>query len=137
VRTSSWTTCDRQDFLKTLAEACQKTGWRVQAYCLIGELRQETAAAKAERLLGEELRRRGWQEAGLAARRTSDAGKLEVAGRLRRETTLSLKQIVERLHLATPRSASVRPRRATKAPTRPAPGQCHLPILKTMHFARA
>ncbi len=23
---------DRQDFLKTLAEACQKTGWRVHAY---------------------------------------------------------------------------------------------------------
>jgi REP element-mobilizing transposase RayT len=25
---------DRQDFLKTLAEACQKTGWQVHAYCL-------------------------------------------------------------------------------------------------------
>ena len=26
---------DRQDFLKTLAEACQKTGWQVHAYCLL------------------------------------------------------------------------------------------------------
>src|SRR5512133_1964786 len=26
---------DRQDFLKTLAEASQKTGWQVQAYCLM------------------------------------------------------------------------------------------------------
>jgi len=26
---------DRQDFLKTLAEGCQKTGWRVHAYCLM------------------------------------------------------------------------------------------------------
>ena len=26
---------DRQDFLKTLAEACQKTGFQVQAYCLM------------------------------------------------------------------------------------------------------
>ena len=26
---------DRQDFLKTLAEACQKTGWQVRAYCLM------------------------------------------------------------------------------------------------------
>src|SRR4051812_7473163 len=26
---------DRQDFIKTLAEACQKTGWRVHAYCLM------------------------------------------------------------------------------------------------------
>ena len=25
---------DRQDFLKTQAEACQKTGWQVHAYCL-------------------------------------------------------------------------------------------------------
>jgi hypothetical protein len=23
------------DFLKTLAEACQKTGWQVHAYCLM------------------------------------------------------------------------------------------------------
>jgi putative transposase len=27
---------DRQDFLKTLAEAGQKTGWQVHAYCLMG-----------------------------------------------------------------------------------------------------
>jgi REP element-mobilizing transposase RayT len=27
---------DRQDFLKTLAEACTKTDWQVHAYCLMG-----------------------------------------------------------------------------------------------------
>ena len=26
---------DRHDFIKTLAEACQKTGWQVQAFCLM------------------------------------------------------------------------------------------------------
>ncbi len=26
---------DRRDFLKTLAEACQKTSWQVHAYCLM------------------------------------------------------------------------------------------------------
>ena len=26
---------NRQDFLKTLAEACQKTGWQMHAYCLM------------------------------------------------------------------------------------------------------
>jgi REP element-mobilizing transposase RayT len=26
---------DRQDFLKTLAEGCQKTDWQVHAYCLM------------------------------------------------------------------------------------------------------
>jgi Transposase IS200 like len=26
---------DRQDFCKTLAEACQESGWQVHAYCLM------------------------------------------------------------------------------------------------------
>ena len=26
---------DRQDFIKTLAEMCQRTGWQVHAYCLM------------------------------------------------------------------------------------------------------
>ena len=26
---------DRQDFIKTLAETCQKTGFEIQAYCLM------------------------------------------------------------------------------------------------------
>jgi REP element-mobilizing transposase RayT len=26
---------DRQDFLKSLAEACEKTGWQIHAYCLM------------------------------------------------------------------------------------------------------
>src|SRR5512138_684624 len=30
------TDVDRQDFLKTLAEACAKTGWQVHAFCLMG-----------------------------------------------------------------------------------------------------
>jgi hypothetical protein len=32
---------DRQDFLKTLAEACLKTGWQVQAYCLMSRRRHD------------------------------------------------------------------------------------------------
>jgi REP element-mobilizing transposase RayT len=27
---------DRQTFLRTLGEACQRTGWQVHAYCLMG-----------------------------------------------------------------------------------------------------
>jgi hypothetical protein len=27
---------DRHDFVRTLAEACQKTNWQVHAYCLMG-----------------------------------------------------------------------------------------------------
>jgi REP element-mobilizing transposase RayT len=26
---------DRHDFIKTLAEACEKTGWQVHAFCLM------------------------------------------------------------------------------------------------------
>ncbi len=34
-KASSWTTWIGKDFLKTLAEACQKTGWQVHVFCLM------------------------------------------------------------------------------------------------------
>jgi REP element-mobilizing transposase RayT len=43
---------DRQDFLKTLAEACQKADWQVHAYCLMSNhyhLVVETPNANLER----------------------------------------------------------------------------------------
>jgi hypothetical protein len=73
-----------------------------------GELRQETAQAKAERIIAEELGRLGWQPADLAARPKHDPDKVQLAQRLRRETTLSVRHIAERLHLGTPKSASFR-----------------------------
>ena len=110
---------DRQDFLKTL-----RRGWclgsrefkKQQLEALegqvgqhhFGELRLETAQAKAERIITEELGRLGWQQAELASRRKHDPAKLEIAARLRRETTLSVKQIATRLLLGTAKSASVR-----------------------------
>lgn len=72
-----------------------------------GELRLEVAQAKAERIISEELCGLGWQEAELASRRKRDPGKVRMALRLRKETTLSVKEIAERLHLGTPASASV------------------------------
>src|SRR5258708_2581528 len=44
------------------------------------------AQAKAERIISEELRQLGWQEADLAARRKRDPGKLAIAVRLRKQT---------------------------------------------------
>jgi len=79
-----------------------------------GELCLETARAKAERIITEELERLGWPPAELASRRKHDPAKLEIAARLRRETTLSVKQIATRLHLGTPKSASVRLLRAAR-----------------------
>ena len=48
---------------------------------------RESAAAKAEGLLREELQRLGWSADHLAARRKGDPQKLRIAQRLRREST--------------------------------------------------
>jgi len=64
-----------------------------------GELHRASAEAKAERIIAQELQRQGWQEADLLARRKSDAVKLEIAARLRRETMPSTKAIAARMHL--------------------------------------
>jgi hypothetical protein len=65
-----------------------------------GRMRLELAHAKAERIIGEELRRLGWPEEQLALRRKRDPSKLEIAVRLGQETMLSVKEIAARLHLA-------------------------------------
>ncbi len=62
------------------------------------ELR-EADALHAERLVGEELRRRGWTEADLTRRRKGDAEKVQIAWRLRRESTMTLKWIARRLNV--------------------------------------
>ncbi len=73
-----------------------------------GELHQASALAKAERIVSEELQRQGWQEKELTTRRRNDPVKLELAARLRRETTLSLKAIAARVHLGSSKSANVK-----------------------------
>jgi uncharacterized membrane protein len=69
-------------------------------------LHRASAEAKAERIIAEELQRQGLQEADLLARRKSDAFKLEMAARLRRETTLSTKAIAGRVHLGSSKAAN-------------------------------
>ena len=71
-----------------------------------GELHRASAEAKAERIIAEELERQGWQESDLVARRKSDGVKLEIAARLRRETTLSTKAIAARMHLGSSKAAN-------------------------------
>jgi putative transposase len=73
-----------------------------------GALRRESAQAKAERIVREQLRRLRWKEADLAARPKGDPAKLALAARLRRETTLTLKDIAARVHLGTSKSANAR-----------------------------
>jgi putative transposase len=73
-----------------------------------GAMRLETANARAERIVAEELRRVGWAESDLALRRKSDPVKLALAARLRKETTLTIKAIAARVHLGTSKSANAR-----------------------------
>jgi REP element-mobilizing transposase RayT len=66
-----------------------------------GQERQETAVAVAERIVGEELQRLGWSQADLANRRKGDAGKVAIARRLRRESTMTLKWIAQRMGMGS------------------------------------
>ena len=66
-----------------------------------GEELRESAAAKAERLVAEELKRRRWDAGTLAERRKGDAGKLAIARRLREESTMTLSWIADRLRMGT------------------------------------
>lgn len=70
-----------------------------------GRARLETAVAKAERLMAQELVRLNWTSEDLTGRAKSDPLKLALAARLRRETTLSIKQIAQRLNLGKPKGA--------------------------------
>jgi REP element-mobilizing transposase RayT len=64
-----------------------------------GPERQETAALRAERLLAEELKRRGWTSDQLAGRRKGDREKVRIARKLRKETTMTLDWIAQRLNM--------------------------------------
>ena len=111
---------DRERFLETLGEACQKTAWQVHAYCLmhnhfhvVVETPQPNLVAGMKWLMstytsrfnrrhkecGHLLRPRRWKDGELSRRRKGDPAKLTIAWRLRQETTMTLKWIAERLHM--------------------------------------
>jgi putative transposase len=71
-----------------------------------GDLRRQNGENRAERIMAEELGRLGWTEADLLSQRKNAPGKLEMAARLRRETTLPVKWIAARVHLGTSKGAN-------------------------------
>jgi hypothetical protein len=71
-----------------------------------GDLQQQSSTARAERLISEELARLGWTEADLTSRRKNAPEKLALAARLRKKTTLTIKQIAARVHLGTSKGAN-------------------------------
>jgi len=66
-----------------------------------GEERRETDEQRAERIVREELKRRGWKEPELGLRPKGDKVKIMVAKRLREETTMTLKWIAMRLQMGS------------------------------------
>jgi putative transposase len=77
-----------------------------------GAERAESDAAKAERIVKEELRCRKWTEADLKRRAKGDSGKVLIARRLRAETVMTVAWIAERLHLGSRHYANLLLRRA-------------------------
>ena len=67
-----------------------------------GEEINESAQAKAERIVREELERLGWSVQDLEGRPKGDGRKVTIAARLRRETTMTLAWIAERLRMGAP-----------------------------------
>jgi putative transposase len=63
---------------------------------------RESSEKKAERILAEELHRRGWDRAQLAQLPKADPEKLRIAARLRAETVVTLNWIAHHLHMGAP-----------------------------------
>jgi hypothetical protein len=70
------------------------------------EVRRESAAAKAERIVAQELARLGWKEEELVRQRKNAPEKLAIAARLRKETILPIKRIAARVGLGTSKGAN-------------------------------
>ena len=87
-----------------------------------GRLRHESAEAKAERLIAQELKRLKWKEPDLKEQAKSHPLKLALAARLRRETTLTIRQIARRLQMGSWKSLNnklyLRKKTAAKEPTK-------------------
>ncbi len=71
-----------------------------------GEEKRETDVRKGERIVEEELEKRGWSEQDLAARRKTDAEKTWIAARLRSQTVMTLEWIAERLKMGCRHTAA-------------------------------
>lgn len=81
-------------------ELTEQMGKRLGAHHY-GHERTESLAAKAERIVSEEMRRLHWKEPDLAKTPKGDIAKVRIARRLRKETTISLRWIAERLKMGT------------------------------------
>ena len=63
---------------------------------------RERAEDKARRILAEEMRQRSWDPSQLELRRKGDPEKVQIARRLRAETTMTLAWIAQSLNMGAP-----------------------------------
>jgi putative transposase len=63
---------------------------------------EQAVAAKAERILQEELKRLGWGALELGGHSKGHPQKVRIAARLRQETTMTLKWVADRLQMGAP-----------------------------------
>jgi len=89
---------DCHDFIKTLAGACQKTGFEVHAYCLM-ENHFHLVVETPEGNLVAGMRRLGWKDGDLSQRPKTNPDNVGMAARLRAETTMTIGQIAQRLKM--------------------------------------
>ena len=71
-----------------------------------GEERRESAIDRAERIVGNELRRAGWQEDDLLKTAKGHRVKVQTAILLRAETTVTYRWIARRLMMGSPSHAA-------------------------------
>ena len=71
-----------------------------------GEMRRQADQARADGIIEAELKRLRWTQADLGDRAKCDPGKLAMAARLRRETTLTIQQIADRLRMGSRKSVA-------------------------------
>ncbi|HEX3720381.1 MAG TPA: hypothetical protein VH595_20710 [Verrucomicrobiae bacterium] len=93
---------DRHDFIKTLALLERLHGRLGPNH--FGATRRKAGAAPAEQIIAAELRRLGLAESHVSVRAKTDPDELAIAARLRRETTLTIKEIAKRLRMRSRKS---------------------------------
>lgn len=91
-----WCFGDESFRLELLGQIDEKMG--AEHY---GEELRESSEEKAERIVTEELRRLNWSDETLLATPKGDSAKLEIAQRLRAESTMTLAWIADRLQMGT------------------------------------
>ena len=97
LRAYRWSSLGDAKFRQELLEAMDRR-MGAEHY---GQERQESAQAKAERIVAEELKRAGWMEKTLGQKPKGDPKKVKIAQRLRQERTMTLAWIAERLRMET------------------------------------